>query len=101
MPPFHTLPKRAPDPRQAEARAINQAALDRVKADLPNRYPHLQWVAFSDGEIVADHANVDALMDRLEHQMGLNPRLCMLHRVGDDWPGRVTFLPLFSVEDVG
>jgi hypothetical protein len=96
MPPFHTRPKRPPDPKQAEARAINQAALDRVKDDLPNRYPHLQWVAFSEGEIVGDDANVDALMDRLERQMGLNPRYCMVHRVGDDWPGDRVYLPLFS-----
>ena len=101
MPPFHTLPKRTPDPRQAEARAVNQAALDRLKDELPKLYPHLQWVAFSNGEIVADDANVDVLMDRLEKQLGLNPRLCMLHRVGDDWPGKVTFLPFFSVEGGG
>jgi hypothetical protein len=85
MPPFHTLPKRAPDPRQAEARAINQAALDRVKDDLPNRYPHLQWVAFSDGQIVADDPDIETLLTRLE-QMGLNPRYCMAHRVGEEWP---------------
>lgn len=95
MPPFHTLPKRVPDPKEKEAHVVNQAALDRVKDDLPNRYPHLQWVAFSNGEIVADDANVDVLMDRLE-QMGLNTRLCMGHRVGDDWPGDRVLLPLFS-----
>jgi hypothetical protein len=86
MPPFHTLPKRAPDPREKEAHTVNQAAFDRVKDDLPNRYPHLQWVAFSEGEIVADDANVTTLMDRLEKQLGLNPRYCMLHRVGEEWP---------------
>jgi hypothetical protein len=85
MPPFHTLPKRAPDPKQAEARAINQAGLHRVKADLPNRYPHLQWVAFSNGEIVADDPNLETLLAKLE-QMGLNPRYCMGHRVGEVWP---------------
>jgi hypothetical protein len=97
MPPFHTLPKRTPDPREKEALAINQAALDRVKDELPKQYPHLQWVAFSDGEIVADDASVDALMDRLEQQMGLNPRMSMLHRVGDDWPYEIAILPLLSV----
>ena len=95
MPPFRTLPKRPPDPHQAEARAVNQAALDRVKDELPKLYPHLQWVAFSNGEIVADDANVDTLLTRLE-QMGLNPRYCMVHRVGDDWPGDRVYLPLFS-----
>ena len=96
MPPFHTLPKRAPDPRQAEARALNQAALDRVKDDLPNRYPHLQWVAFSEGEIVADDPDIETLLTRLE-QMGLNPRYCMGHRVGDDWPGELAILPILRV----
>lgn len=93
MPPFHTLPKRTPDPREAEARVTNQAAFDRVKGELPNRYPHLQWVAFSNGEIVADDLDLDSLMERLE-QMGLNPRLCMLHRVGEAWPENP--LPLSS-----
>lgn len=100
MPPFHTLPKRPPDPRQAEARAINQAGLDRVLDELPKRYPHLQWVAFSEGEIVADDPNVDALLTRLE-DMGLNPRYCMVHRVGDDWPGDRVYLPLFSLRGGG
>ena len=97
MPPFHTLPKRTPDPCEKDAQAVNQAALDRVKDDLPNRYPHLQWVAFSNGEIVADDGNVDVLMDRLEQQMGLKPRMCMLHRVGDDWPYEIAILPILSV----
>ena len=96
MPPFHTLPKRTPDPREKEARAINQAALDRVHADLPKRYPHLQWVAFSEGEIIADDANVDTLLTRLG-ELGLNPRHCMVHRVGDDWPGDRVYLPLFRL----
>jgi hypothetical protein len=96
MPPFHTLPKRAPDPREKEAHVVNQAALDRVKDDLPNRYPHLQWVAFSNGEIVADDPNVGPLLARLE-EMGLNPRCCMVHRVGDDWPGDRVYLPLLSL----
>lgn len=85
MPPFRTLPKRTPDPREAEARAVNQAALDRVKDELPKLYPHLQWVAFSNGEIVADDPDLETLLARLE-QMGLNPRCCMGHRVGEDWP---------------
>ena len=96
MPPFRTLPKPAPDPQQAEARAVNQAALDRLKDELPKQYPHLQWVAFSNGEIVADDGNVDTLLTRLV-QMGLNPRRCMVHRVGDDWPGDRVYLPLLSL----
>ncbi len=95
MPPFHTLPKRPPDPREKEAQGVNQAALDRTRDELPKLYPHLQWVAFSNGVVVADDASVDTLIDRLE-QMGLNPRLCMAHRVGDDWPGDRVLLPFFS-----
>jgi len=47
-------------------RALNSAAYIRVRADLPNRYPHLQFAAFGEGAIIADDADFEQLDAKLE-----------------------------------
>ena len=44
-----------------DSRQKNQAAFKRVKRELANRYPPGRFVAFDDGEIVADAATFDDL----------------------------------------
>lgn len=45
--------------------AKNQAAFHKAKRELSNRYPPGRFVAFDDGQIVADAATFDELTEAL------------------------------------
>jgi hypothetical protein len=46
--------------------AINQAAFRRMKSELDNQYPPGHFVAFDDGQLIADAESFDKLTEALE-----------------------------------
>ena len=47
------------------SREKNQAAFQTIKKELGNRYPPEHFVAFDDGQVVADAASFDELTEAL------------------------------------
>ena len=78
-----------------EERDRDEAAFRRDEADLPNRYPHMQFVAYGKGEILADDSDFQILFAKLK-AMGWDPQNVLIVRVGDEppqnigWPGWIT-----------
>jgi hypothetical protein len=71
--------------------SLNEAAYRRLKKTLARNYPHGQFVAFWNGEVIADAATFDELLSRLK-QMGKNPRNAFVVEAGVDYPEKVTIL---------
>lgn len=69
--------------------SINEAAYRRLKKSLARNYPHGQFVAFWNGEVVADAATVDELLLRLR-QMGKDPRRAFMVEAGVDYLEKAT-----------
>jgi|GEM_PF-2896320 len=74
-----------------EMHAVNIAAYDRVRDELPDRYPHLHCIAFHEGEPIADAPDLHALLEKIR-QLGLYPPDCLAVRVGEEWPDHAGFI---------
>ncbi len=69
----------------------NQAAFQRAKLELSNRYPPGRFVAFDDGQIVADAATFDELTDALAAIDKDRPDVFVV-QAGADYPEEVSIL---------
>lgn len=66
-----------------EHAAINQAAIQRLKAEIDAKYPPRQFVAVAGGTIVADDADAEKLLEKLA-ALGIDPMAAMVDRAGED-----------------
>ena len=69
----------------------NQAAFHRAKHELRDRYPAGRFVAFDDGQIVADAATFDKLTEALA-AIGKDRPDVFVVQVGMDYPDEVFIL---------
>jgi hypothetical protein len=74
-----------------DSRQKNQAAFKRVKPELANRYPPGWFVAFDDGEIVADAATFDDLTAALA-AIGKDRPDILVVQAGVNYPEEVFIL---------
>ena len=72
-------------------RGKNQAAFDKAKRELNNRYPPGRFVAFDDGEIVADAASFDELTELLA-AIGRDRPDVFVVQAGMNYPDEVSIL---------
>ena len=72
-------------------RKRNQTAFERVKQELNDRYPSGQFVAFDDGQIVADAASFDELTRALA-AIGKDRPDVFVVQAGVDYPDEVFIL---------
>ena len=69
----------------------NQAAFQKAKRELSNRYPSGRFVAFDDGQIVADAASFDELTEVLAAISRDRPDVFVV-QVGVSYPDEVFIL---------
>jgi hypothetical protein len=69
----------------------NQDAFRKLKHELRNRYPSGRFVAFDDGQIVADAASFDELTDALA-AIGKDRPEVFVVQAGVDYPDDVFIL---------
>ena len=69
----------------------NRAAFQQAKRDLSNRYPPGRFIAFDDGQIVADAASFDELTEALA-AIGKNRPDVFVVQAGADYPDEVVIL---------
>ena len=69
----------------------NEAAYRAVKDELSKRYPPGQFIAFDDGQIVADAASFDELTERLAGLGKDRPDIFVI-QAGVDYPEEVFIL---------
>jgi hypothetical protein len=69
----------------------NRAAFQQSRHDLSNRYPSGQFVAFDDGQIVADAASFDELTKTLA-AIGKDRPDVFVVQAGTDYPDEVLIL---------
>jgi hypothetical protein len=74
-----------------EIAAVNQAAIQRLKAKIDAEYPPKQFVAIADGKIVADDADADSLLAKLA-ELGIDPMDALVDRAGEDTLGELLIL---------
>ena len=72
-------------------RQTNQAAFEAMKDELLDRYPDGHFVAFDDGQLVADAATFDQLTEALAELEKDRPDLFVV-QVGVDYPDKVFIL---------
>jgi hypothetical protein len=65
--------------------AANEAAYDRMKAELDAKYPVGQFVAFGHGQVIGDSADFFALT-RMIRAQGRDPREVMVVKIGEEDP---------------
>jgi hypothetical protein len=66
-------------------RLLNQTAFRRLREDIARTYQRGQFVAISEGQIVADAETFAALRARLE-AMGKDPTHVLVAQAGFDYP---------------
>jgi hypothetical protein len=69
----------------------NQAAYDKLKRELCNRYPSGRFVAIDDGQVVADAATFDELTEALA-AIGKDRPDVFVVQAGIDYPDEVVIL---------
>jgi hypothetical protein len=69
----------------------NQAAFQRAKQELCDRYPPGRFVAFDDGQIVADAATFDELTEALA-AIGKDRPDVFVVQAGKDYPDEIFIL---------
>jgi hypothetical protein len=69
----------------------NRAAFDKVKQELSERYPPGRFVAFDDGQIVADAASFEELTGALA-EIGKDRPDVFVVQAGIDYPDEVFVL---------
>jgi hypothetical protein len=72
-------------------RRKNRAAFQALKRDLAERYPSGRFVAFDDGQLVADAASFDELTSALA-KIGKDRPDVFVVQVGVDYPDEVFIL---------
>ena len=70
---------------------LNQAAYNRLKHEIAQKYSKNRLVAIGSGQIVADTATFEDMLTKLA-ELGWNPRNCMVVRAGDTTPDYVTII---------
>ena len=73
------------------AKQKNQAAYLKAKGDIANQYPEGHFIAFDDGEIVADAETFDELTEALI-AVGKNRRDIFVIQAGVEAPKQLTIL---------
>ena len=68
---------------RTEHHAINQSAVERLKPTIDASYPPRQFVAIAGGQIVADDADIEKLMEKLIG-LGIDPDDSIVDRAGED-----------------
>jgi hypothetical protein len=71
--------------------AINQAAFRQMKSELDARYPRGHFVAFDEGQLVADAESFDRLSEVLEAIDRDRPNVFVV-QIGVDYPNEVFIL---------
>jgi hypothetical protein len=69
----------------------NRAAFEAAKEELTKRYPPGRFVAFDDGQIVADAASFDELTERLS-AIGKDRPDVFVVQAGEHYPAEVSIL---------
>jgi hypothetical protein len=69
----------------------NRAAFEQVKHELSKRYPPGRFIAFDDGQIVADAASFDGLTETLA-AIGKDRPDVFVVQAGADYPDEVFIL---------
>jgi hypothetical protein len=71
--------------------AINQAAFRQMKSELDTRYPRGHFVAFDEGQLVADAESFDRLSEVLEAIDRDRPDIFVV-QIGVEYPNEVFIL---------
>jgi hypothetical protein len=71
--------------------AINQAAFLQMKRELDEQYPHGHFVAFDEGQLIADAESFDMLTEALE-AIGRDRPDVFVVQTGIDYPNEVFIL---------
>ena len=69
----------------------NQSAFQKAKRELSHRYPSGRFVAFDDGQVVADAASFDELTEVLA-AMGKDHPGVFVVQAGTSYPGEIFIL---------
>ncbi len=72
---------------------LNEAAFRRLENNLKQIYPYGHYVAFLDGEIVADAAEFDGLHAKLK-ATGKDPFKAFIVRAGHSYPKKAIIFPI-------
>ncbi|MCI0738000.1 MAG: hypothetical protein L0Y72_03075 [Gemmataceae bacterium] len=74
-----------------DERKINHDAYRRLKAELAKKYHRGRFVAISNGEIVADSAEIESLRSNLL-ELGKDPSKVLVVEAGIDYPEKAIIL---------
>jgi len=65
-----------------EEQTENESAYHKLREDLKQQYPHMHFVAFGHGLVIANSADFKDLLEKIR-EYGRDPRDVMVIRVGD------------------